>query len=469
MNSLYNISPYPVQNILCTVYSYNEGRIRYSKSFKRYLEFLKVSEYWSAENIEEYRNEKLRKLIYHAYHTVPYYKKIFDTNKLKPSDIRSMDDLDKIPLLSKETVVSNRDMLISSKYSKKNLIKVYTGGTTGARLELYKPCDAIAFQWAVWWRHRMRYGISMDDRNVNFTTKNVVPITRTKPPYWRWNYYMNQLLIGMNQITADKTQSIVDKLNIVGASYFSGPPSLIHSLSSNAIDQGIVLKNKPRYIFYGAENLQSYQRRDIEKFAGAVISDQYGTTEGVSNISRCEELRYHEDFEFGSIEYINPIVEPDGRISYEIVCTGFANDAFPLIRYRIGDRAVLRTDNSLCKCGRQSAQIEEIVGRIEDYVVTPEGHKIMALPVVYSDLSTIKEVQAIQYSPDELILKMVVRDNYTQNDEEFLRRQFRDIISPTLKLKFDYVHSIAREKNGKFRVIKSYINNETNNENMTAG
>lgn len=445
------------------MYGYKESRIRYSKQFYKALEFLKKSEYWDAVEIENYQNAQIRKLVQYVYKNVPYYYELFNKLNIKPDDIKNRDDIKKLPVLTKEEVTGNQRNLISTEFHTNKLIKSYTGGTTGARLELYKTSESVAYQWAVWWRHRMRYGISMNESHVNFTTKNVVPIDQLSPPFWRRDYYRMQHLIGMNQITESKVAYIVDYLSSVKTMYYTGPPSIIYAFTSLATDMELKLQNPPKYVFYGAENMQQYQRNNIEAYTGATISDQYGATEGAGNISRCEYLRYHEDFEFGLIEYCNPIKELDGTVSYDIICTGFTNYAFPLIRYKIGDRAVLKEENNECLCGRSSRQIECIVGRIEDYIVTPEGNKIMALPVVYSTLSSIKEVQAIQYYVDEVILKIVRRNGYNSDDENYLRSEFKRLISPSLRLSFQYVDSIDREPNGKFRVIKSYINKSRHN------
>ncbi len=465
MQSIYTILTPSLQNLLCTYYGYRSKRIRFSKNFYKYLEQLHESQYWSETQIVEYQNEKIRDLMNYVYTYVPYYTELFKKLKLHPTYFKTVDDLQKLPVMSKETVRDNQDRLLSTEFRKMSLQKSTTGGTTGSKLEIYRPYSAVSYQWAVWWRHRNRYGIHPGDKHANFTTKNVAPTTQKKPPFWRWSYLQNQLLIGMNQITTAKTPAIIEYIDKQKVKYFNGPPSILYSLAAIGLEQGIELQNKPEFVFYGAENMQEYQRRVIEKFTGAPISDQYGAAEGVANISRCEHFKYHEDFEFGVIEYVNPFTDHDGRTSHELICTGLSNRAFPLIRYKIGDRAVVMDKNEPpCPCGRESRRIDSIIGRVEDYITTPEGHKIMALPVIYSKLSTIKEVQALQYDPGELLLKMVVRDNYSVRDEEFLKRQFKELISPTLKLKIEYVSEIEREKNGKFRVIKSYI---PKNENKT--
>jgi phenylacetate-CoA ligase len=168
--------------------------------------------------------------------------------------------------------------------------------------------------------------------------------------------------------------------------------------------------HSPKYIFTGAEPVLLKQREDIENWTNGHLSDQYGMTEGVCNISKCASGNYHEDFEFGYIERINPVLLDDGAIRAKIVATSFTNKLFPFIRYDTGDVAIWEPDDFKCPCGRNSPVVRSIEGRIEDYIITPEGRRIMRFDYIFKDSIELKEAQVIQHQEGAIVINYVLID-----------------------------------------------------------
>lgn len=455
--SLYPRLPIFLQHVACWYYGKKEARIRFGELFHRRLAELMESENWSAAEIEAYQNERLCRLIEHAYESVPYYRDLMNSLKLNPQDIRSRNDLAKLPLLTKEDVRHNLDRFVSAQAHPRDLILRHTSGTTGKSLHFYSSKPGIAFQWAVWWRHRQRFGLEPTDWHANFTGKLVVPPKQTSPPYWRWNRPMQQVLINMHHLTPPKIADIVAFLNRHSFEFYSGYPSIIHALALTAREAGLALTSPPRVIVTGAENLLDYQRRDIREFTGGILTDQYGLSEGCGNASQCRAFVYHEDFEFGILECVEPSLREDGKTKGKIVATGFANPEFPFIRYDTGDMGVWEDPQGACPCGRQSRVVLSIEGRIDDYVITPEGRRIMRFDYVFKDARNVRESQIVQDKPGEIRVRIVRRPSYASHDEEALAQEIRRWISPQLALRFDYVDEIERESNGKFRAVKSLL------------
>lgn len=453
---LYPRLPVVLQNAACWYYGKKESGLRFGREFDSRLRQLLDSEKWGAGEIEAYQDEKIRALVRNAYENVPYYRERWKTLKIHPDDIRSRKDLFKLPILTKEDVRLNTDRLISQKVSKRDLVTRHTGGTTGKALHFYTTRQAIALQWAIWWRHRLRFGIAPGTWHANFTGHRVVPIQQSKPPYWRWNRPMRQALINMQSLLPNRIEAIVAFLNSRSFEFYSGYPSVVHMLASNAVEAGLRLTSRPRVIFTGAENILDFQRRDIEAFTGAVLTDQYGTTEGCANASSCPTFVYHEDFEFGVMEGIQR--EP-ADCSKTVVCTGFACDAFPFIRYEVGDSGVWK-DGAGCPCGRNSSVLMRLEGRTDDYVITPEGAHIMRFDYLFKDSLNIREAQIIQDKLGEIRVLVVRRSAYATKDEMEIRRNIKSWVSPSLNVTFDYVNDIPRERNGKFRAVLSRLSRD---------
>jgi len=459
VEQVYPRLPVFLQNAACWYYGKKEARVRFGRVFEQRLQELTDSEKWTAGEIEAYQNDKLRSLIRHAYENVPYYRERWKALRIAPDDIRSRDDLHKLPVVTKEEIRQNADRFVSQKTPRRELLSRHTSGTTGKALHFYMTADAVGFQWAVWWRHRLRFGVTPGSWHANFTGQRVVPITQRMPPYWRWNRPMRQVLINMQSLTPGKIASIVEMLNSQRLDFYTGYPSFIHMLAVNASDSGLRLSSPPRVIFTGAENMLDFQRRDIQAFTGAMLSDHYGCTEACGNASRCPEFVYHEDFEFGIMEGIE---RTPGDPARTIVCTGFACDAFPFIRYEVGDTAIWR-DGRPCACGRNSTVLLRVEGRCDDYVVTPEGARIARLDYLFKDALNVKEVQIIQERLGEITIRLVRRVTYSTKDEVEIRRDIASWLSPSLAVRFEYVEEIPRENNGKFRAVLSRLQSQPHN------
>jgi phenylacetate-CoA ligase len=452
---LYRRTPVSVQNMLCSYYGWREKRSRYGKTFDRLLEWLEGTQFWSEADIKAYQDENVAKLVRYAYDNVPYYRAVMTDRKLRPSDIQGVVDLPKLPVLTKQNVRENFERLKTTGPDRKSLITSHTGGTTGTALSFCVAPQSFPFRWAVWWRHRARFGMRPGMPHVNFTGKRAVPNEQTKPPYWRYNAPFRQTVVSMHHITPEKVPYIAEHVSSLDVPFFSGYPSVIHSFALMCLDQGIALQHRPRFVFTGAENVMANQRAGIYAFTGASITDQYGFSEACGNASQCSELAYHEDFEFGLLENCGPLIQGGGTGG--ILATGFTSYGFPFIRYAVGDTGTWASADYRCACGRASRVLSRIEGRADDVVITPEGQRIMRFDYLFKGTANVAEAQVLQEALGALKLRIVKRPGYSVKDENELRRLVSEWISPKLEVEFEYLREIPRAANGKFRAVISTI------------
>ena len=200
---------------------------------------------------------------------------------------------------------------------------------------------------------------------------------------------------------------------------------------------------------------ENQQQTIYKVFPGTKIVEHYGFSENAASASKCKNNVYHEDFELGHLELKNPVNEKKG-ISGSMLATGFQNFAMPFIRYEIGDIGTFSKEK--CSCGINSQVITDIEGRNEDYIITPEGSHIMRMDYIFKGTSSIKECQIVQRELDSIIIRIVKRDNYSMQIENNLKSAIKDMISPTIKVFFEYVNEIPRTKSGKFKAVVSELN-----------
>lgn len=452
---LYNHLPITLQNLACSIKGFIEKRNRFGGEFSSIYEYLKKSQWMTREEIANYQLSKLKYIVDYCYNNVPYYRNLFDDLELEPGFIKDLSDISKIPILTKDIVRDNFEQLKSASFKGKS-IQSNTSGSTGKALKFMFSEYAIHYRWALWYRHRDRFGATPDHKYATFTGQPAVPLKQNKPPYWRENYPMRQTIFTMHHITKEKVPHIVKRLNKTRFFYYTGYPSILYSLANLIEELELEIYNPPEVIFTGAEALLDYQKLLIEKVFKTYVTDQYGFSEGCGNASRCEEGYYHEDFEYGVLECNNPIYHKDGSKTGEILATGFTNLAMPFLRYQVGDTATWK--DIKCECGRESNVILKIDGRSEDFVLTPEGAKILRFDYIFKQTYTIKEAQVIQKELGGIIIRIVRNLNYNRlREEKEILNKIRQKISPTIKVSFEYTDKIEREATGKLRAVKSYL------------
>ncbi|HZJ97856.1 MAG TPA: hypothetical protein VFD12_08495 [Oligella sp.] len=448
--TLYQNLPVFFQNLLCSVYGFKESKSRYSKEFYAFLDEYKITDFNNKQSIHQAKTKKLKSILLSA-------KKSGLYSHLNQTSISKIQDdpwhiFSKLPILTKNDVRSFHEHIPSGR----SLTSVITSGTTGKSLSFVKDAESIAAQWAIWFRHRHRFGTEFGDSSVNFTGKPVVPPRQSKPPYWRYNAAQKQYLISMQHINIENIDSIVGFLNTISPNFYSGYPSIIAEVARLAQLKGLSLDkvSTPSIIYTGAEKLLDYQQESIESWTGSTVTDQYGLSEGCCNFSKCEHGHYHEDFEFSHIEIADGETLEDGSVKGRLIGTGFFNHAMPFIRYDTGDIAVMAPEDFRCSCGRESRVIFSVDGRADDYVLTPDGRRVMRFDYLFKDTIEALEAQVVQEQPDSIIIKAVLSgQGTTETFEHKVRQHFDEFIATPMDLIFEYVDEIERTGTGKFKAV----------------
>lgn len=461
LQKLYLMSPICLQNLFCTLYGFKERRIRYGKAFHKYLNWLEKSQWWSLGHQIEYQNSQLKRIINLAYEQVPFYTQRLNKLGLKPQEIQTVEDLQKLPLMTKEDVVAAGETIYNQYIPKSRLIHGHTSGTTGSALTLAYTRDCVQFQWAVWWRHRARFGMTIKNRGANFGGSLIVPFSQKHPPFWRENRVFNQTVFSQYHLTNEFFKHYLQKLNQDRYDYFAGYPSNIFLLANYLAETRQKLQHPPSVVFTGAENLEENQRDLITEHI-AKPTDEYGAAEYAANASKCECDYYHIDMEFGLMEVIplQGLEQSDERIRGNVVVTGFTNPAMPLVRYMLGDIATY-LPNFKCPCGRQAPVLECIDGRSDSYVVTRDGRRVARLGFLFKNKPWIKESQIRQSRPGEITIKLVPRKSYTPDDLDRLLKDCRLRLGDDMKVELDFVQEIPRAASGKFRAVISTVDQPT--------
>lgn len=438
--------------MLILIKDFFQHYLRNGALFSKLLNELEETEKYSTEEIKEYQNEKLQRTINIAFEHVPFYRNIFKERKLTPQDIRTIEDLQKLPVIDKQTVRKNFPDF-KNKNFKGFVFKGYTTGTTGSPGVFLRDLNSINFERAAFWRQYRWAGKDFDSRRVTLRGNMICPAERKITPFWKFNYFTKELIMSSYHLSDKNMMFYVEEIKKYQPFDLNAYPSTAYLLANYCKRFGVDLDFSA--VYTSSEMLWEYQKEEIETVFCCKILDWYGNAERVAAIGQCDHGHYHEFPDYSIIEYL-----PQEEGQHEIVGTTLHNVAMPLIRYRTGD-AVLFNGNKQCSCGRTFTIINRILGRSDDFIVLPNGRTVGGTcNNVFKGLSFIKEAQIVQREPDHIeILYVTLQKSSSTHEEMILERLHKYIGSEGIRYVLNNVDQIQRDGRGKFKFIKNLTNN----------
>jgi phenylacetate-CoA ligase len=461
--SVYGRLPIPLQNLACTWAGRQRARARFTPYFHEMLMQWCETGMSSDEALHEIQQDRLIELVSRARRFVPHYRAM-DLPDPEPQDDASRGIeaiLSCLPILEKNDYRAAPESFIASDIPRDLLIEGKTSGTTGSALPLWYTSEALAEEYAAVWRLRRWQGIELDDPHLSFGGQLLVPFDQKRPPFWRHNAWSGQTLFSLYHMTKENLPAYVDAIHSIPAVYLQGYPSSFHLLGRAMIDSGRQLPaGRIKAVFPSSESLLAFQREVIEEAFAAPIFDRYGTSEFVVSMTGCVEGRLHLDMEFGIVE-VEVQEETDDFVRGPLLVTGLGNDATPFIRYRVGD--VGTRSKHACPCGRPGDVFLDVDGRVEDYVVTPDGRWVGRLDHIFKDQLDIAEAQIVQEDAASIEVRIVPRTSFDTQSERSLLKEIHARLGREIRVDLRRVDEIPREANGKFRAVKSSIGKSMGN------
>jgi phenylacetate-CoA ligase len=448
-------SPWFIQNHLVSMYGKGLYKKRYLGIYQDLLKEIEQVDSKLQSEIEELQVVRLKKMLLHAQSYVPYYKKLFNEIGFDANTISSLADIELIPPLDKDIFRSAPASFRSTRKIDRSFIRQKTSGSSGKPIELEVDEKTYKRAMALLVHHEQIHGVKFGAPRATFAGRMIQPIDKMTPPFSRYNRAENQRLFSSYHLNEKTISFYARELDEFQPEELVGYPSAIYSLAFLLEKMSLSLKFKPKLIITNSETLLDWQREKIEKVLGAPVLDYYGTAEYVVFANQCSQGNYHINPFLGYLEVVdsesNPVFEEEG----EVLCTTLSNFVMPLIRYRVGDRAVKNSASCACNIGTET--LSEVIGRVDDYLLTIDDRKIGRLDHIYKGLEGIREGQLIQNSRSNCVVKIVPTVFGSEIDEYALTDNFRQRVGDGINLKIEYVSSIPKNKNGKFKAVVNLI------------
>jgi phenylacetate-CoA ligase len=455
-DTIYPALPVFAQNAVVSLAGYARYRSRFSAHFHAQLERWEKSLHWPLERLYALQRERLDALVRRARTCVPYYRDLPEPSDARDPQQAISETLSRIPPLEKREYGDQPEAFLARDVSRLGLLRGRTSGTTGTALPLWSTPETLAEEYAISWRLRRACGVPGPDApNLTFNGNIVVPFRQTAPPFWRHSAYDHRTLFSIFHMTPANLRDYAHAVRTLPAVYVEGYPSAIHLVALQMLAEGAPLPpGRIQAVFTSSESLLAFQRETIEKAFSAPVRDRYGVSEKVVSMTECAVGLLHVDMEFCIVE-VETAEESDAGVTGALLCTGLSRHATPMFRYRIGDVGTL--SKQPCPCGRAGPAFLHVDGRMEDYVLTPDGRLIGRLDHIFKAQLEIAEAQIVQESDEAVRVLLVPRASYSSASERQLLKEMRARLGNEIEIEVQLVEEIAREPNGKFRAVKSSV------------
>ncbi len=430
LETIYNHAPIWVQNLMCSFKGWLIYRRRYASGFFRALNLLKDRQIDSERRLRDFL--KLAR-------NVPAYAQVFAAGKGNV--------LSDFPIINKSYVKEHFNDFINMKY-KGPVLSVHTSGTTGTGLEVPQSIGFEHLQWATWWRYREELGIKFGTWYGWFGCgEMIVPITQKDPPYWRVEYAGRRVMFGTYHLNVTNVDLYVSEIIRRNLTWLHGNASRLCYFSRLIRERELEPITCVRFVTTASENLSAADEKDIQlAFPNAIVRQHYGMTEGVANFSQTLDGSWRIDDDFAHVELI-PVV-PSNPNRCRIIGTNFSNPVFPLIRYDIGDIAIVDWEG--CQ-----PSIRCIEGRTNESITLCNGMLVNSMfnYDVFGDQANVIEAQVRVLNGQEIELLVVKGLKYSQEDEVSILRLARKYLKDEIGLSIRYTDFIPRSKSGKFQSV----------------
>lgn len=415
-------------------------QLRNKKIFANY-KFLKESENWSIDQLEDYQLRKLKEIVNYAYYNSSFYRELFDQEGLKPNIIKKLEDLNKLPIIEKHYLKLKKDL--NNVKTKEKTFYSETSGSTGEPLIFYRNKTWDAWHRASIYRGYSWHGVKPYEKNgylwgFNFNNKLKTKILDVLQNRFRLFSYNEKDL-----------KKFIKKLN--KAVYLKGYSSMIYYISKYINEFELPINNL-KLVIGTSEKIYEHYNKEAKKAFGRKIISEYGAAETGLIAFECEEGNMHLNMETCIVEEINN----------EIIITNLFSHSFPIIRYKLGDYIEI-DKNKKCECGRNHYILKEVKGRVGKNIYGKQ-QQYPSLTIYYIFKNLAKELnigidyQVIQREKGKIEIYLYSKKN--EITIKYLCKEIYKYFSKDIDFEIYFKENIKLQRDSKFKDFISLIEEE---------
>ncbi len=418
------------------------------------------TQWYSFDQLKEYQNQQLKKLLKHASQHVPYYARILKEYGVIKGENIVLNEFHNIPFLTKDIIQKNFNELKSDDLDNRKWRKNTSGGSTGEPIIFIQDTDfGNKSKAKAILGHKMAgkdlceseivlWGSERDIFGEKETLRNRLD-----------NFISNRHILNSFKMSQDDMIKYIKYINNMKPKLVLAYAQSAYELANFSIEASIPI-NGVKAVMVSAGTLYPFMREKISQAFKAPVFNRYGSREVGFIATECDKHSgLHISMETQLIEVVNAYgnqCKPGEN--GEIIITNLVNFAMPLIRYRIGDMGIL--SDKKCSCGRGSQLLETVTGRVGDTFLTKNMERIYGGYFTYLIYfkEWVKKFQFIQEDFDLITVKIQKRSEPPPEDIKEIEEKIRHVMGQSCKIKFEFVDDILPLPSGKYRYTINNIN-----------
>jgi len=423
----------------------------------KYLEYLKKIEFESLQTFAHLQEERLSRLLIHAYENIGYYHKVLEAADVIKGGKAYLENFNRIPVLTKDIIRREGENLFSKDRDSRKWYPNTSGGSTGEPTRFIQDLNYKDWSLAASFYLNLMAGKDVGEHEIKLwgSEKDILKERQTFMSKLN-SCLFNTVILNSFLMSENNMRNYVNTWNKVRPKLVNAYTSSIYDFARYVKKSGVKIY-QPNVIVCSAETVTNEVRDFIEQVFKCPALNHYGSREAGTMGCECLKKEGLHTFPINNkVEILDDSLKPclPGQTG-SIYVTTLDNFSMPLIRYRIGDMAVA-AKNEKCSCGRGTPLIANIIGRHIEAFKTREGNVIPGeffihfIGVVYNK-DIIKKFQVIQNGYDEITIKLVLLDSQKfAGLKDKIIESIRKVMGQNCKIDFEYVDDIAPTASGKY-------------------
>ncbi|WP_321371075.1 hypothetical protein [uncultured Desulfuromusa sp.] len=419
---------------------------------------MEETQYYSQQKLEAIQWSRLQDLWQFIWRHNDFYRQRFLACGLQEQDLRSLDDVRKLPVLTKKEIRSQGSALLSNGFRQNNLLHFKTGGSTGKALDIFITEECSELRNACARRH---------DRWTGWEPGEPIGAAWGNPKLPKSfraklidNCVQPFIYLDTMAVTDQSVRQFAKAWEVKKPTLLFGHAHSLYLLAQQ-VDTLKIKSIQPVGILSTSMMLLPHERAVIEKVFKRKVTDRYGCEE-VSLIGcECEK---HDGMHMNIEHLIIEFLREDGSYAApgepgRIVVTDLMNKAMPFIRYEVEDVGV-RLDRK-CSCGRGLPLMGKVNGRVADFLIKSDGSRVAGISLIentLTDINGIDQMQIVQYSINKFKLNIVCGVEFGCSQAGQLESYFRGIFGSDIIIELQKISEIKAEKSGKYRFSICQVN-----------
>lgn len=406
--------------------------------------------------IENYQESKLRRILSYSYEYSPYYHRILKNACVIKDDNVDLDNFDKIPILTKDIIRREGKNLYSSNCRGRKPYKNTSGGSTGEPVKFIQD----NFYWQMNVANKIYYnrmlGKEPGEKEINLWGSDRDIFRNSQSIKTEFvNFLYNRIFLNSFFINENRLSSYVSTINSSKPSSMWVYVESIHMLA-RYIERNDLEVHSPRFIICTAGTLYPEIRETVERVFRCPVYNQYGSREVGPMAVECSCRQGLHSFPWSQK------LELLGDSGFmEVVVTDLTNYSMPLIRYAIGDIGV-GAEKSKCSCGRETLFFQNILGRSSDFFVTENGGWVYCQFFFHLLFfkKWVKKFQIVQKDYNLIEINMVLNGGVNSTELREVEKKIKLAMGECCKIYFNFLDEICPSKSGKYLYFISEVKHE---------